>query len=202
MTEKGTYPGSFMSIPEEWKEPKGPYRQAPAEHGGEWWLKSPFNSKPWLSIVREAAPLPVGFEALFGKRPDARDYPTPESSRIDKMRWEKRLEDFVSISSPSEFGLAEEDPGVYVAWGMGSPVYYVSKNGGLRARFVNVSKSFYRTSASLTFDLTGEQVASDPHLMVALFQVHALVSAKRAGEDVKLSDVASIVHPLLISSGL
>ena len=60
-------------IPEAWKHPVGPYRQAPPEYGGEWWLVNPFSGdEPWLLLDRKAPVpevLPVGFENTFGPRP-------------------------------------------------------------------------------------------------------------------------------------
>jgi hypothetical protein len=66
----------FRQVPEDWKHPLGPYRQAPAEYGGEWWLVNPFTTdEPWVtqSVIVERE-LPPGLVEVFGLRPRISDY--------------------------------------------------------------------------------------------------------------------------------
>ena len=73
----------YSEIPDHWKQPVGPYRQAPQEFGGDWWLVNPFTgSEPWNNQPRPKEPLPEGFTSIFGPRPQLADYlNTPNPSQ-------------------------------------------------------------------------------------------------------------------------
>ena len=75
-------PPSFPDVPDSAKYPAGPYRQAPPEYGGEWWLVNPFTGdEPWGNPAEAAAPaasptskyatenLPADFLQAFGEMP-------------------------------------------------------------------------------------------------------------------------------------
>ena len=81
----------YKEVPEHWRSPIGPYRQAPAEFGGEWWMVNPFTTEePWRNEAGPTEQLPDGFLEIFGPRPKVSDYlDTPKPS--DSFRWEFRL---------------------------------------------------------------------------------------------------------------
>lgn len=85
----------FKDVPETFKHPAGPYRQAPAEFGGEWWLVDLASGEtPWLTEAHDPK-YPDGFLLTFGPRPVLANYRGLRNPRAafeaDKNRWEQDL---------------------------------------------------------------------------------------------------------------
>ena len=133
----------FAEVPEYWKYPVGPYRQAPAEYGGEWWLVSPFtSSEPWLIDGATITPreLPAGFVAIFGTRPKIGDFAATSNPgfawRVAVDLWEQDLRYFKRAGVPDwasteQVAVAAE---VTRAWGLGAAKFYEGRYGWM-ARF-------------------------------------------------------------------
>ena len=168
----------FDDVPEHWKHPEGPYRQAPPEYGGHWWLVNPFATpSPWLTQSRPAnrEPLPDGFEALFGARPQGADFrSTPNPSlffRMALVQWEQDLRHFNRAGVP-EWATAESmstAEAVFRAWQMGAPRYYLGRYGW-SARFPE--------SPLPSFDADARTAIEGTHLMVARFQMAMVEDGK------------------------
>lgn len=168
----------FENVPDHWKHPEGPYRKAPPEYGGEWWLVNPFASpNPWLTQSRAATQeaLPAGFEGLFGARPQAADFrSTPNPSlffRMALVQWEQDLRHFDRAGVP-EWATAESmsaAEAVFRAWQMGAPRYYLGRYGW-SARFPE--------SPLPSFDADARSAIESTHLMVARFQMAMVEDGK------------------------
>jgi hypothetical protein len=159
-------------VPEQWKHPLGPYRQAPPEYGSEWWLVNPFSGpEPWLLLDREprrAEVLPEGFEAVFGARPEKRDFPTRRAWRLVLTEWEQDKKNFRGAGVPpwasaKELQLAAD---VLDAWGLGVPSYYEHRAWGWMARFLASELDEFQMNAHTAVYYT--------HLVVANYQVRLL----------------------------
>jgi hypothetical protein len=159
----------FTDVPEEWKYPLGPYRQAPAEYGGEWWLVNPFTTaEPWATqsmAVQEE--LPAGFAAVFGTRPKISEFsntPNPGVSwRVAVDRWEQDLLYFLRAgvpewATPEQVGAAEA---VTRSWGLGAARFYEGRYGWM-ARFPE--------SQLRTFESSAWGVLNVAHHVVATYQ--------------------------------
>lgn len=131
----GSFPPRFTDVPDSAKWPKGPYKQAPTEYGGEWWVINlgPFGGSraPWLDHVEPVAPptYPDGFVETFGPRPLAEDY--PKNYREVVTRWEQDLKYFKQAGLPEwisseEFAAARD---LFWSWGMGEPRPYEGRYG-------------------------------------------------------------------------
>ena len=176
-------------VPDRWKAPLGPYRQAPLEYGGEWWLVNPFNGpEPWLLMDRKPAlaeVLPEGFEAIFGPRPQKTGYQTRRAWKHDVIVWERDKKNFKQAGQPpwaskKELRLAAE---VLDAWGMGAPSYYEHRNWGWMAMFLDSQVEEFSMNAHTTVYYT--------HLVIANYQVRLLQEGIRP----------QVIHPLL-SAGI
>jgi hypothetical protein len=164
----------FQQVPEHWKYPMGPYLQAPPEHGGEWWLVSPFTTpEPWLNQVNSSRQetLPVGFVEIFGPRPTITGYKhTPNPSlmlRAATVVWEQDLKYFKSASMPEWLTPAELADVERVAqhWGLGKPKYYEGRYGWM-ARFSDSEIKDFESSAWGAVNAT--------HLLVAQYQLRLI----------------------------
>lgn len=164
----------FENVPEHWKHPEGPYRQAPEEYGGEWWMVNPFASpEPWLTQSQpvRSEPLPEGFEELFGPRPLASSFrATPNPSlyfRLALVKWEQDLKYFQRAGEPdwADPEALENASAVFEAWGMGRPRYYLGRYGWT-ARF--------RDSPLPEFESDARAALESSHLLVARFQMAML----------------------------
>jgi hypothetical protein len=164
----------FEDVPEHWKHPEGPYRQAPEEYGGEWWLVNPFASgTPWLTqsqLVLEQ-PLPEGFEEIFGPRPKASDYSGPQSAGIYfqavLVDWQQNLRFFKRAGVPewaSEESITLAGD-TFASWGMGRPRYYEGRYGW-SARFIDSEIPEFESGARAALQNT--------HLLVAQYQLALL----------------------------
>ena len=159
-------------VPEAWKSPVGPYRQAPPEYGGEWWLVNPFSgAEPWLLLDRKAPVpevLPEGFERAFGPRPKWRDYPTRRALQHDVVVWEQAKKNFIQAGVPPWAGERQLQiaAGALTTWGMGVPAYYEHRFWGWMARFVE--------SKLPTFEMNAHTTILHTHLVVPNYQVELL----------------------------
>lgn len=159
-------------VPEAWKHPVGPYRQAPPEYGGEWWLVNPFSGpEPWLLLDREppaAEVLPEGFTAIFGEKPEKKDYPTRSSWSLAVLQWDQDRKNFERAGTPpwaseKQLQLATD---VLVAWGLGKPVFYEHSDWSWMARFPE--------SESTDFDMNAHTAIVYTHLVVANYQIRLM----------------------------
>ena len=166
-------PVRYLDVPDFAKAPIGPYVQAPAEYGGEWWQVNPFNWEPWRILdapppEAEPTPLPEGFEQLFGPRPlvedFGRNYWTHQVALID---WEQSLKYFQGVGIPEGFDSVrlEEVTKDFREWGLGEPVFYEGRNGW-RARFPDSQNPGYETKP--------HTLLIAPHVNIAAYQISLL----------------------------
>lgn len=165
----------FAAVPESAKYPNGPYRQAPQEFGGEWWLTNPFTgTEPWrtqgaatspsgggTTTEPDLAPLPDGFVQIFGERPKMADFDSRTDFKIAVGQWEQDLRHFKQAGPPPEFdqekiGLAS---GVFEAWGLGEPKFYEGRYGWM-ARFPDSGFGDFEINANTAIEYTHQAVSS------------------------------------------
>ncbi len=157
----------FADVPAEWKYPLGPYRQAPAEYGGEWWLVNPFTTaEPWVTqsgaVVEE---LPAGFAGVFGTRPQISEFseaPEPGAAwRAAVERWEQDLRYFQRAGAP-EWATPEQvsaAEGITRSWGLGAARFYEGRYGWM-ARFPESQIRTFESSAWGALNVTHHVVAT------------------------------------------
>lgn len=160
----------YADIPEHWKHPVGPYRQAPKEYGSEWWFVNPFTGEtPWLNI--QAPPvetLPPGFEEIFGPRPRSSDFgtaPNPSLAfRVATVVWEQDLKHFKEAGYPewAEPGAWKDAEAAFGYWGMGTPRHYEGRYGWA-TRFPE--------SELRDFDAATWTALNASHLVIAQYQI-------------------------------
>ena len=167
----------FESVPEAAKSPQGPYRQAPAEFGGEWWLVNPFSGpQPWVRAAEitvgagqaDIVPPPDDFLKLFGPRPDR----TQSSSRgehvIKTFVWDRELANFEGVGIPD--GFTEEQvrtaADAMKEWGTGEPVFYKSR-GVWITRFPD--------SQLPQFQISPETAIKAPQVGAGVYHVQAIL---------------------------
>lgn len=163
----------FDTVPDHWKYPEGPYRQAPAENGGQWWLVNPFGSaEPWLTQSQKpkAEVLPLGFALIFGTRPQAKDYRGPgypQTFQAATADWEQSLAQFKQAGPPEWATAAEIQAAgqVFEAWDMGRPYFYEGRYGW-SARFPH--------SELPQFEVAARAALEQGHLVVAQYQLALL----------------------------
>jgi hypothetical protein len=152
---------------ETWRNPPNPsglYRQAPPEHGGNWWRVDPFTGPtPWDRTPPAEKPLPPGFEDAFGKRP---------SEPTALVRWLQDLEYFKGVGVPGwtdadAVNAANHD---FVAWGMGNGRFYDGRYGWM-VRFPDSRIPTYENSAWA--------VLNTPHLVIAHYQTRLIEMGER-----------------------
>lgn len=158
----------FAEVPESAQYPLGPYRQAPAEFGGDWWLVSPFTgSEPWRAlefpdrpakVALETEPAPADFVKLFGPRPDTRTAST---------QWDQDLSYFQGTGLPDGFNEAQLEAATaeFESWGLGKPVFYEGRYGW-QVRFPD--------SQLPTFETTASTALLVPHIVIAEHQVRSI----------------------------
>jgi hypothetical protein len=164
-------------VPEAAQWPRGPYKQAPAEFGGEWWLVNPFSGpEPWLRAAEiaagpsqaETARPSDDFLKLFGPRPSWADSSTVSERRLRAIVWERELADFERVGIPD--GYNEEQVSAAAdamkQWGMGEPVFYKSR-GGWKARFPD--------SLLPKFEISPETAIKAPQVAAAVYHVQAIL---------------------------
>lgn len=158
----------FVEVPESAQYPLGPYRQAPAERGGDWWLVNPFTgSEPWRALefangpakaALETEPPPEDFVRIFGPRPE---------TRTASAQWEQDLSYFQGTGLPDGFDEAQLEAATaeFESWGLGKPVFYEGRYGW-QVRFPD--------SQLPTFETTASTALLVPHIVIAEHQVRSI----------------------------
>jgi hypothetical protein len=154
--------------------PDGPYRQAPEEFGGEWWLTNPFTGlEPWKTqgFLDPYAPQAVdnagaseGFLAVFGPRPNRETHPNLALRGAAAADWERNLESFKGVGIPEGYTQQDIDAAskVYEACGLGKPLFYEGRYGWA-AKFPESKVQGFEPSPFVALEV--------PHLVVARYQV-------------------------------
>ena len=101
--------------------------------GGRWMVVSPFNLQPW-DPVAEVAPLPAGFEAIIGPKPNSNSYHGagyPKNYQQALVTWETNLKTYVDGSLPpgsndAKVAAARSEA---IKYEMGEPAYYQNTHG-------------------------------------------------------------------------
>ena len=159
----------YEDVPEWAKHPLGPYRQAPAEYGGEWWFVNPFTGpEPWIPRASQSEQvLPDGFAEIFGSRPQMRDYKSSNEFYAARLTWEQDLKFFRGAGVPEHLDVAEiERVGdIYEEWGMGRPLFYEGRYGW-KVRFPD--------SHIPNFEANPEGMIRAPHVLVAQYQIRLI----------------------------
>jgi hypothetical protein len=162
----------FESVPESAKFPSGPYRQAPAEFGGEWWMVSPFTGpEPWLraspSQDSPVETLPNGFAEIFGHRPTRQQYPDYFEFRLAKIGWEQDLKHFKRAGMPEGMDTAQlaASEQAFQEWGLGKPVFYEGGQGW---------RVSFPESAVRGFEMNPQTALMAPHVVIATYQIRLL----------------------------
>ncbi len=156
------------NVPVSWRAPDGPYRQAPPEYGGEWWLVNPFTgNEPWLRRAPAKETLPDGFVAIFGPRPQSADFPTNRAWTFARNQWLTDLRTFVAAGHPDGYTIEQTQiaDGVFQAWRMGEAAYYQNVNGW-RARWPHSQVVDFEQPAAVAVELS--------HISVALYQAELI----------------------------
>lgn len=167
------------TVPEHWKwENGGPYKKAPAEYGGEWWMVNPFyGEKPWENQGPVVKPkLPEGFADLFGsERPDHNSHTDPAARRVAIGEWEDAREYFKRAGVPEGVSQAElADAQVkYAAWKMGRVAFYEGRYGW-RGMFPDAKPVGYRTDP--------ETILRTPDIVIANWQIKRLLIGEEIPE--------------------
>lgn len=159
----------FDHVPEAARHPLGPYRQAPEEFGGQWWLVTPFTGEePWTNLTFPPAEEPEGvtaeFLSVFGPRPERQEGRTYWENKAAEIQWEQDLEHFRGVGVPDGFTAEQIEAAADVLenWGLGRPVFYEGRYGW-KARFP--------ASSIPDFEANPFTAVEAPHLVVARFQV-------------------------------
>lgn len=173
----------YPTVPEHWKHPFGPYRQAPEEYGGEWWFINPFTSPngvmPWANEEPEPQTLPDGFELLFGPRPEIDDFgPVNDGGAAYRQAlniWQQHLSTFKQVGTPpwADEGKMAAAAQTYEAWKLGKPVFYEGRYGWL-ARFPE--------SRVPRKDFSAYNAVELPQLTVAAYQMAVLAAGGEVAE--------------------
>lgn len=138
---------------EAWKFPLGPYRAAPAEHGGGWWMVNPFTGPaPWDNTTPTEKQLPAGFLEIFG--------PEPGVGKPGRERWLNDLQYFKRAGTPEwmEGQSVLDALATFNAWGMGAPKFYEGRYGWM-ARFPASQIPTYEDTAWATVNVTHQVIA-------------------------------------------
>lgn len=172
--------GDRAEVPDSWKHPNGPYRQAPEEYGGGWWYTSPFaGQEPWKraeaaqsapaaaagpDAPRSASNLPPGFAQVFGEKPMGNQFKNYREYQTAKVRWEQDLRLFKQAGTPPDVTpkQLEDITRTAKAWGMGEPQFYEGRYGW-KARFPD--------SALPDHEVSIESLTMGMHQMIARYQI-------------------------------
>ena len=163
----------FKEVPDHWKAPVGPYYQAPAEHGGDWWLVNPFTaSQPWLYQDKrpEEGVATQGFCAAL--RPETEMDRLHESSgaghrafQVATVQWEQELRYFKGDGKAGVGRRPEKWPRLRLSmweWNLGRPMFYEGRFGWM-GRFIESKIKDYDSSAW--------QIINYPHHTVSQYQI-------------------------------
>jgi hypothetical protein len=166
----------FESVAESMQFPLGPYRQAPEEYGGDWWLTNPFTGEepwktqgsldPYAETVDEsdASGASPEFLAVFGPRPNRDTEPNPILRSAAVADWERNLEYFQGVGVPEGFTQEQVDAAsaVFEAWGMGRPLFYEGRYGWT---------AVFPSAEPAGFEASPYAALEAPHLVVARYQI-------------------------------
>ena len=129
--------------------------------GGRWMVVSPFNLEPW-GPVAAVAPLPDGFEAIFGPKPNSNNYHGagyPKNYQQALATWETDLRTYVDDSMPPH-----SDPAKVAAarseaiqYEMGEPAYYQNTHG-YQVRFPESQAENFQASAQTFINYGAGQI--------------------------------------------
>jgi len=165
---------TFENVPDHWKQPLGPYRQAPSEYGGRWWMTNPFTGEqPWTRSAPSAVTdsVPAGFEDIFGKRPQSQDFHSASNPslafRMAITIWEQELTYFKKAGFPEWAPSShwQDATAAFRFWGLGEPTHYEGRYGWM-TRF---------TGAQIRdFECTTWTALHAAHLVVAQYQLRLL----------------------------
>lgn len=167
----------FESVPDAAQWPQGPYKQAPGEFGGEWWLVNPFSGpQPWVraaEIASDAGPVDAvqpsdDFLKLFGPRPERADSAGRGDYIVRTFVWERELANFEGVGIPDGFTeqqvrSAADD---MKEWGMGEPVFYKSRD---------VWKARFPDSLLPKFEISPETAIKAPQVTAGVYHVQAIL---------------------------
>lgn len=151
-------------------ENRGPYRKAPDEYGGGYYLVTPFSDpQPWLKHPLPDRQVPEGFALVFGPRPSWKDYQRLGKHALmafesAKVIWESELKGFKSVGPPPNYdpALRADAEAVLVKWLLGKPVFYEGRFGWM-GRFLE--------SDIWDYDSSAWQIINYPHHVVSTYQI-------------------------------
>lgn len=164
------------TVPEHWKwDNGGPYKKAPAEYGGEWWMVNPFYGEtPWENLGPVVGPvLPDGFAELFGAdAPDHNSHPSPAMRRLALNEWNAAREHFKRSGTPEGLPAASMAAAniKFALWGLGHVAFYEGRYGW-RGMFPDAMVGYQ------TDPLT---IVRSPDVVIANWQIKRLL----LGEDI------------------
>ena len=175
---------TFQEVPEHWKYPIGPYRQAPEKFGGEWWLVNPFTTdEPWALESRAvlADEPAAGFEEVFGPRPTAAQFSSHRAFQIALVEWKQDLAGFKRSGIPewTTQRAVDQVTQLFEKWDMGSARFYEGRFGWM-ARFVDAELAGYEVAAFTAIEAS--------HLVIARYQVDV---------SIRLGKTPSPRHPFV-----
>lgn len=177
----------FDTVPEHWKQPFGPYHEAPADFGGGWYIVTPFTGpEPWRTQQNKGLPppeAPADFIALFGDIPQGS---TPEQ-RQARDYWLQRLRHFKGEGQP-EWATAQEITAaiqILNSWGVPGPVLYEGRYGWM---------ALFNDSVIGDYEVPAITAIRSPHNAVAGFQIEMLA------QGLKPEKIHPWVPPSLIPS--
>lgn len=181
---------SYESVPEHWRTPFGPYRQAPPEYGGRWYYVNPFTGlEPWKRDKPPARTIPPGFLEIFGPEPQANDYHGAGGNaafQAARDLWLQDLKHFKQAGTPPGFSAEQISAAVatFEAWGMGRPRFYEGRYGWVAA-FPDSQVPDFRAWAPGAIEAT--------HQVIAQYQFRAL------SEGLEVEQEHPFVPPRLFS---
>jgi|GEM_PF-1172079 len=154
--------GGLEDVPESARYPLGPYRRAPSEFGGKWWLVSPFTGEnPWSAAFPGSDPsrndAPAEFVAVFGERPT-------RAGGAAQLSWDQDLMHFRGVGIPEDLSpeQVEAAGNTFEAWGLGRPVFVEGRYGW---------SAYFPDSQVEGFQANPFTAVQAPHLVVARYQI-------------------------------
>lgn len=117
---------------------------------GRWMVVSPFNPKPWAAAAT-AAPLPDGFEAIFGPKPNPNSFHGPEyptNYQRAVATWETDRRTYVGPNMPpnSDDAKVAAARSAAIKYEMGEPAYYENTHG-FQVRFPESQAENFQANA-------------------------------------------------------
>ena len=127
-------------------------------------------SEPWKPLAGSERSQPTEeFLAVFGSRPEARDFNSVNAYRAARGRWDQDLEFFKRSGIPEGYDQSQVDLAtkVFESWEMGRPAFYEGRHGWA-VRFPESGLPTFEANASTALDYS--------HLIVAGFQIRQLLN--------------------------